>query len=118
MTKPAERTAEQDALLRARARRLTDPLGAKGFRSTSRRIDEERTARRATFVTVLGGFMGVFGLLAWNAQHTPAEVITPVSLSGTAANEAPLDNSRFTRGATNETSAATTTTMHKRTRSS
>jgi hypothetical protein len=57
-----------------RARGLTDPLGAKGFRRASERIEREARARRLAFVTALASFAGVFGLIVVTA---PDEVASP-----------------------------------------
>ena len=48
----------------ARARALTDPLGAQGQRRSGQRVEREAAARRAVFVATLGAFVASFGLAA------------------------------------------------------
>lgn len=57
--------SESRALKAARARRLTDPLGAKGFRQSRRRIEREQRARGRTFAASVVTFASCFGLLVY-----------------------------------------------------
>jgi hypothetical protein len=85
-----------------KARSLTDPLGAKGFRRTSERIDRESRARRLTFVAALASFAGLFGIIVVTAPEPaasppaaitqsvqPANVIAEVPIPSTDPGEPP-----------------------------
>lgn len=63
--------SEEDLFRKAvRARRLTDPLGAMGFRTQSHRARRERRVRRFLFAITTLGFAGILGLVM---ASTPAQ---------------------------------------------
>lgn len=75
----------------ARVRTLTDPLGARGFRATGKRIRTETSARRKVFLASVATFATSFGVVvATNHLPTTAEsdgqpVSTVVASSAGAA---------------------------------
>jgi hypothetical protein len=91
-------TNEQEALLRkaVRARSLTDPLGAMGFRTQSHRARREARIRRCIFALTTLGFAGILG-----AVIATAPVQTPGITSGglAAAANRPVPTVRVTGGA-------------------
>lgn len=105
-TVTTEPNAQDDATRLARkavrARGLTDPLGAKGFRRASERIEREARARRLAFVAALASFAGVFGLIVATSPddaaspataavqpNQPANVIAEVPIPSTDPSEPP-----------------------------
>lgn len=71
---------EERARKVARARALTDPLGAKGQRRSSQRVEREAAARRVVFVATLGAFVASFGLAAASDSGrvgAPSESVQP-----------------------------------------
>lgn len=77
--------ADELAIKAARARGLTDPLGAKGFRQTRQRIERETSIRRRVFAASLAIFAACFGLILHSSQNG--------STTGTAAASAAANSS-------------------------
>lgn len=108
------------AMRAVRARRLTDPLGAMGFRKTRSRVEREGRARKVAFLASIGVFTGLFGIVALDApsnsgsvvlaQERPAATVAPTSQQQTNANG-------FVRSVPAKVVAKPATT-HVRTRSS
>lgn len=76
MTDRDQAAAARLASKAVRVRRLTDPLGAQGFRRTDLRVARETRARRAVFVATLAGFAVMFGLIAGFSRPSPATDLT------------------------------------------
>lgn len=88
------------AMKAIRARRMTDPLGAMGFRQTRSRIGRETKARKVAFLATLGLFTGLFGIVAMESQADSASAgSTPASISGAPDPSSPqqTDGTGFTR---------------------
>lgn len=62
---------ERRARKAARARRLTDPLGAKGQRHPAERLAREGRARRALLAGSIAGFLVIGGSIALANTSTP-----------------------------------------------
>jgi hypothetical protein len=60
----------------ARARALTDPLGAKGFRQTRLRVEGEGRLRRRAFVGSLATFVACFGIILGTHRGNGAAATT------------------------------------------
>jgi len=76
-------TKEQDAMLRkaVRARNLTDPLGAMGFRAPGQRFRREARIRRIAFAATALGFAGILAAVIGSA---PAPASQTVSVAAAA----------------------------------
>ncbi len=83
------RNRSETALRAVRARALTDPLGAKGFRQTRRRVRRETSARRRVFASSLAVFATCFGfILHSNSDGGTNDVsaeVTGSTLGGSAS---------------------------------
>jgi hypothetical protein len=73
-----------------RARNLVDPLGARGLRRASERIEREAGARRLIFVASLASFTGLFGLLAYTAPDVPSQSPAPLTQPANVVAEIPV----------------------------
>jgi uncharacterized membrane protein len=72
MTEPRWRVETLPAKA-ARARRLTDPLGAWGFRRPRARIERERRLREAVLAALVALYLAIVGALYVNQPaHPPA----------------------------------------------
>jgi hypothetical protein len=80
-------TSDQEALFRkaVRARSLTDPLGAMGFRTQSHRVRKEARIRRVFFALTTVGFAGILGVVIATAPVQP----TSTSIGALAAANQP-----------------------------
>lgn len=56
----------------ARARRLTDPLGANGQRRTGERVRRERLSRRTLLGAAVGTFLALLAAIAGGTSQPPA----------------------------------------------
>lgn len=75
-----QRQRREAAIRAARARSLTDPLGASGFRQTRQRVRRETSARRRIFAGSVAIFATCFGLILHsNADDGTGEVSAEVS---------------------------------------
>ena len=68
MTRPER---DQAAWQAARARRLTDPLGASGQRRTGERIRREQRGRRTLLAAAVGTFLALLGAIAGGTSQEP-----------------------------------------------
>jgi hypothetical protein len=66
-------TSEHEARYRkaVRARSMTDPLGAMGFRTQSQRVRKEARIRRLFFGLTTVGFAGILGVIIATAPVQP-----------------------------------------------
>lgn len=83
----------------ARARSLVDPLGAKGFRRTSARIERETRARRGVVAIAVTVFLACFGLIvaqgaAQSGQATAPPQVAEVTLPRPAGQSAGRSTAR------------------------
>jgi hypothetical protein len=69
MTSPER---DQMAWRAARARRLTDPLGASGQRRAGDRIRREQRGRRTLLAAAVGTFLALLAAIASGASQPPA----------------------------------------------
>jgi hypothetical protein len=108
---------ERQARLRIRARQLTDPLGARGFRRTGARVNAERAARLAVAWATVVGFAGVTTWIAVTAGNSESDA-APAPIFQGVGPTAPVNTARFDRQDDERTAEANPVTVHKRTRSS
>jgi len=79
------------AIRAARARALTDPLGARGFRQTRQRVRRETSARRRVFAGSIAIFATCFGLILHsNSDDGTSDVSAEVSDSAFGGSAAAL----------------------------
>jgi hypothetical protein len=129
------RTGETDrnaelARKAVRARALTDPLGAKGFRDTSGRMKREGSARRVVAVGAAASFVASFGFIALSASHsssaslssdvaqvdaaslaqslTPVALLQPINANSTSTPPATATDSKSTTAAVASTTKRST----------
>lgn len=69
-------TSDHEARFRkaVRARSLTDPLGAMGFRTQSQRARREARVRRVIFALTTMGFAGILGVVIATAPVQPPSI--------------------------------------------
>lgn len=72
-----EKDPEHLARLTVKVRRLTDPAGAKGHRSSRQRMDQERRVRNLLAGVTLGLALAITGVVASTSPppETPSQVV-------------------------------------------
>jgi hypothetical protein len=90
ITEHSRTESERRAVKVARARRLTDPLGAAGQRHPAARIAREGKARRALFASSIAGFLLIGGAIAKADQAAPADHDVTAPTSGSSAGQATI----------------------------
>lgn len=84
-------TSERETIVRkaVRARSLTDPLGAMGFRTHSQRVRKETRLRRLMFAATTIGFAGILASIIATSPLQP--------ISGGSANSTTVTVTRRTQ---------------------
>ena len=93
---PAQGSSERSTELArkaVRARGLTDPLGAKGFRDTSKRIRRESRARRIISFGSVAIFVASFGLISLRGASNDVPVDAAGGSDTGATGESPAGSS-------------------------
>lgn len=101
-------TSDREELLRkaVRARSLTDPLGAMGFRTPSKSARIEARIRRIFFALTMLGFVGVLGAVIGTA---PPETSAPENGAVAAAANLPSQSVRVNGAASQQQPSHTRT---------
>lgn len=84
---PRPSTTMERATKAARVRTLTDPLGAKGFRATGKRVRTETVARRKVLLASVATFAASFGIIV-GTNHLPANADSSAATNQPAATTA------------------------------